>query len=93
MLYTYLQPVRAGFYYIVVKAKNDEEATDHALQVASTFEHAAGDLVALSSFPEDTLVLDPKMKARLDEFGVAHLFTSTPYPQFHERKGYRGFLP
>lgn len=92
MLYTFQQPVRGGYYYIVAKAKNEEEAADKAQQIASTFEHSTGLLQTLSQLREGTLVLNPEMQTRLDEFGVAHKFTFVPHPPFHERT-HKGFPP
>jgi len=93
MHYTFQQPVRGGFYYMVVKAENEEEASDKAHQVASPFEHTTGRLVSLSHFPEGALVLNAGMQNRLNQFGITHDFTSTAHPPYHVRKGHYGFLP
>lgn len=101
MLYTFAQPVRGGYYYIVAKADSMEEATALATDETKNIKHKrryeeaplgsphSGGLVTLSTHAEGTLLLEPDMQERLNQFGVAHRFTPRPLPSPRDR----GFLP
>ena len=93
MLYTFTQPVRDGYYYIVVKASSAEEAASITADVAGSFEHLTGNLRFLNQYAEGELVLEPKMQARLDEIGYAHRLVSVRPRPHHERTRHYGILP
>ena len=92
-VYTFAQPVRGGYYYIVVKADSDEEAAHVAADVAGSFENLTSELRFLNQHSEGVLALELKMQERLDEFGHAHRFVPVRLRPYSERVGYRGFLP
>ena len=89
-LYTFTQPVRGGYYYIVVKADSDEEAAHVAADVAGSFENLTGELRLLNVHNEGELVLEPMMQERLDEFGHAYRFAPTRLRPYSERYGHLG---
>ena len=92
-VYTFTQPVRGGYYYVVVKADSDEEAAHIAADVAGSSENLTGRLHVLHQYSEGELALELKMQERLDEFGHAHRFVPVRLRPYSERVGYRGFLP
>lgn len=92
-LYTFTQPVRGGYYYIVVKASSSEEAVHIITDIVGSIKRITGRLRVLSQYPEGTLVLGNKMQERLDDVGYAHRFVRVHAAPYHERVGHRGFLP
>lgn len=105
MDYTFAQPVRGGYYYIVARANTLEEATTLAEDAMRNIKykqkledkpfgtfHPEG-LVNFGTYPEGTLVLSSDNEERLKEFGITHSFVRRELPPFHERMGYRSRLP
>lgn len=96
MIYTFKQPVRGGYYYIVVEAESNEEAAHITTELAESFECKTEQLQFLSKYPDysgGTLTLTPTMQRRLNELGYAHKFVPVYATPYHERVGHRGFLP
>lgn len=105
MDYTFAQPVRGGYYYIVARADSKEEAVTKAEDAMKDIEHKQWltesplggappeGLVHFGTHSEGTVVLKPDMEKRLKEFGVAHTFYRRELPPFSERMGYRSRLP
>ncbi len=90
-IYTFVQPVRDGYYYIAVLALTDSEAFTIADSIA--FADKTGRLRKLSEFNQEELVLESGFRTRMITFGYAHRFVATWPPPYHERAGHYGFLP
>lgn len=90
-IYTFIQPVRDGYYYIAVLALTDSEAFITADSIA--FADKTDRLRKLSKFNQEELVLESRFRARMATFGYAHRFVTTWPPPYHERAGHYGFIP
>lgn len=90
-IYTFVQPVREGYYYIAVLAQTDGEAFITADSIA--FANKTDRLRKLSEFNQEELVVESSFKVRMVSLGYAHRFVTAWPPPYHERAGHYGFPP
>lgn len=90
-IYTFTQQtMKGGYYYIAVFATNSPEAKAKAENL--DLKYKIGDVLPLSTFNTNELVLTPAFRNRMEKFGFAHRFIHRWPPSYSERVGHYGFL-
>lgn len=94
-VYTFTQPVRGGHYYIAIRAFDDTEAAQKAIDIVKKIRKPLTDRLhslSILSNSEERLVL-PNLKKReaLEKFGYIYTFHPVHYPLYHA--GHKGYLP
>ena len=74
MQFTFIQPVKTGYYYIVIQAETSEDAVPVLVDLVDSLENRTEPIIVLSKYKTNSMVLRPDMQHQLNTKGFAYRF-------------------